>query len=320
MEVKTMNVIEWMAQTDVSLEYLTNKYLLNNDDKYLKDKVIRHGYAQKLMYLQDPKTLLWGNGVYSPKYISTHYTLLELCQLRASLSEPNIIKSIEILFEEMWKDKGKVRAYRHQDLCVVAMMVRIGCSANLQDSRINEMIDYILEHQMNDGGYNCAWERKPKPKQSSLHTTLSVLEAFNEYINQGYDYRLSEVEAAIPEAIKYILTKKLFRSVRTNEIIHQDMLMFPFPYGWKYDILRALTVMAEFKYPYDERMEEALSILLERLDEFGRIKANRKPQGLHHFLYTKVNKYCPFNTLRALRVIKFYRNDLYDQLIKKEIN
>jgi hypothetical protein len=165
MEVKTMNVIEWMAQTDVSLKYLTNKYLLNNDDKKLKERIVCHGYGQKLMSLQDPKTFLWGNGVYSPKYISTHYTLLELCQLGASLSDPNLIKAIEILFKEMWKDKGRVRAYRHQDLCVVAMMVRIGCTANLQDSRINEMIDYILEHQMNDGGYNCAWERKPKPKQ-----------------------------------------------------------------------------------------------------------------------------------------------------------
>ncbi len=315
-----MNVIDWIKKSDVSQEYLTDKLLFNNDDLYLRSRIHEQGYGHKLISLQDSSTFLWGKGVYSPKYISTHYTLLELCQLGASLSEPNIIKAIEILFQEMWKDKGKVRAYRHQDLCVVAMMVRIACTANIKDSRITEMIDYILDHQMNDGGYNCAWERKPKPKQSSLHTTLSVLEAFNVYIDQGYDYRLSEIKAATPEAIEYILTKKLFRSVRTNEVIHQDMLMFPFPYGWKYDILRALTVLTEFRYPYDERMAEGLSIIIERLDDFGRIKANRKPQGLHHFLYTKVNKYCPFNTLRVLQIIKFYRNDLYNAFINKDIN
>ena len=314
-----MNVIDWISTKDVSLKYLANKVLMNNDDPDLRSKILNEGFGNKLKSLQDTNTYLWGNGVYSPKYTSTHYTLLELCQLGADLSEPNIVKSIQILFHEMWKNKGQVRAYRHQDLCVVAMMVRIACTANLKDSRINEMIDYILDHQMNDGGYNCAWERKPKPKQSSLHTTLSVLEAFNAYIKQGYEYRITEIKTKIPAGIEYILTKKLFRSKRTNEIIHQDMLMFPFPYGWKYDFLRALTVMAELKHPYDVRMKEGLSIIIERLDEFGRIKANRKPQGLHHILYTKVNQYCPFNTLRVLQILKFYSNDLYNEYINKEI-
>lgn len=318
-----MNVIDWIESSDVSAKYLVSKFLLEKDAcklEELRRNINKAGYGSRLIAYQNPDTYLWGKGVYSPKYISTHYTLLELCQLGASLSEPNIVKAIEILFQEMWKEAGKVKSYRHQDLCVVAMMLRIGCTANLNDLRINEMIDYILLHQISDGGWNCAWERKPKPKQSSLHTTLSVLEAFNAYIKEGYSYRIKEIKAKIPEGIEYILTKNLFRSVRTKEIIHQDMLIFPFPYGWKYDILRALTIMAELKFDYDERMKEALNIIIERLDEFGRIKANRKPQGLHHVLYTKANHYCPFNTQRTLYVIKFYKPDLYNDFISKDIN
>lgn len=317
-----MKVIDWLITSGVANEYLTRKYLLDENDlklASLKQRITKEGPGKILLKKQDPNTYLWCQGVYSPKYTSTHYTLLELCQLEADLNQPAIVEAIKILFGEMWKDRGQVRSYRHQDLCVVAMMVRIACTAKFQDSRISEMIDYILEHQMDDGGWNCAWERRPKPKQSSLHTTLSVLEAFNEYKSNGYRYRLEEVKEKIPQGIEYILSKRMFRSYKTGEIIKQDMLVFSFPYNWRYDILRALTVMAELKIKYDPRMEEALEITISRLDDFGRIKANRKPQGLHHIHYTKANHYCPYNTLRVLKVLKYYRNELYQDYISKEI-
>ena len=54
-----------------------------------------------------------GGGVYSPKYISTHYTLLEFCQLGAPLKSERFIKSIKLLFDVMWNNKGKVKPYRY---------------------------------------------------------------------------------------------------------------------------------------------------------------------------------------------------------------
>ncbi|MFA7560921.1 MAG: hypothetical protein WCY80_02315 [Candidatus Izemoplasmatales bacterium] len=318
-----MNVIDWLLKENVSCKYLVNKYLLEKSDSeinHLKSRITEEGFGLILMNKQDLKTHLWGEGVYSPKYISTHYTLLELCQLGACLQQPNIIEAIKVLFKEMWKARGEVKSYRHQDLCVVAMMVRIACTAKFNDFRLREMIDFILEHQMDDGGWNCAWERLPKPKQSSLHTTLSVLDAFNAYSKNEYIYRINEINQVIPQASEYILSKRMFRSVKTNEVIHKDMLVFPFPYGWKYDILRALTVMVDLEIPYDERMEESLDILISRLDEYGRIKANRKQGGLHHIQYTKTNHICPFNSLRVLKVLKTYRNKQYQNYLSKEIS
>ncbi|MFO7969478.1 MAG: hypothetical protein R6U15_05135 [Candidatus Izemoplasmatales bacterium] len=317
-----MNVIDWVLKYDVFIQYLVKRDLLElNDDKLqdLKQRILTEGYGLELLRKQDLKTNTWGGGVYSPKYISTHYTLLEFCQLGAPLKSERFIKAIKLLFDVMWNNKGKVKPYRHQDLCIVAMMIRIACEASYRDKKIYEMVDYILDHQMSDGGWNCAWERKPHPRQSSLHTTLSVLEAFNMYKQSEYNYRIDEINESVFEGVEYMLTKKLFRSVRTNQVIHKDMLSFPFPYNWRYDILRALTVMAKLKIPYDNRMQEGLTYLINKLDVYGRIKADKKPPSLHHFRYTKTNQLCPYNTFRVLRVLKYYLRNDYDIYIKKAI-
>jgi len=317
-----MNVIGWMLDSDVFLQYLVKKDLLDtkrSELSVLRKRILTEGYAKKMIEKQDLSTYRWAEGVYSPKYISTHYTLLELCQLNAPITEERFVKAVEILFDNLWVENGKVNNYRHQDICVVAMMVRIATQTSIKNPKIEAMIDYILAHQMSDGGFNCAWERKPYPKQSSLHTTISVLEAFDNYRKQGYKYRLDEIKNIIPQAVEYLLTKSLFRSVRTKNIIHKDMLSFPFPYGWKYDILRALFIMAELDIPYDYRMQEALEIIKNRLDMFGRIKADKKPPSLHHFRFTSTNKPCPFNTYRVLRVLKYYEPRVYQEYLTKEI-
>ncbi len=314
------NVIDWICQGDVFIHYLVKRDLLDyqeSDLSNLRDKILYQGYGLILKELQDKKTFMWGNGIYSPKYISTHYTLLELCQLGANLKEHNYIEAVKLLIDNMWFKLGKVNAYRHQDICVVAMMVRFACYVGLNDIRINEMIDYILSNQMIDGGYNCAYERKPAPKQSSLHTTVNVLEAFSTYIKMGYIYRSKEIELKASEGIEYILSKRLFRSVRTGEVIHKSMLEFTFPYNWRYDILRALEVMCELKHEYDERMKDAIDTIIDRLDEFGRIKADGKSPGPINIRYTKKNQLCPYNTYRVLKVLKYYSEDLYLKYVEK---
>lgn len=235
------------------------------------------------------------------------------------LSDIRLSNSIAKLTEEMWKPLGKVRAYRHQDLCVVAMILKIRLEAKINDNTNKEMIDYIIEHQMKDGGFNCAWERKPFPKQSSLHTTVSVLDAFASCRENNNLYRSREIEIVSRQCIEYILSKRLFRSVSTGNIIYEDMLKYPFPYGWKYDIMRALFLMSYFDYPYDYRMDEASNILIQGADDYGRIKAFSLTAGKHNLIYTRRNNYCRFNTYRFLYIIKKYRQNEYQKYISRDI-
>lgn len=79
-------------------------------------------------------------------------------------------------------------------------------------------------------------------------------------------YRHKDTERTMPEWIGYMFVKRLYRSVRTGEIIHRNMLNFDFPYGWRYDLQRAFEVMAELEIPYDVIMEEELDVFASRLD------------------------------------------------------
>jgi hypothetical protein len=315
-----MDVIKWISEHDVFLDYLAKRDLLNIQEEELeslRNKITSEGFGLSIVDKQDLKTFMWGDGVYSPKYTSTHYTLLSLCQLEAKISEKRFILAIELLLNTMWVNKGKVRPYRHQDMCVVAMMLRIASQAKIDDSRIAEMVDYILKYQMSDGGWNCAWERKIKPKQSSLHTTLAVIEAFEAYLRNGYNYQKNKIYEIIPQGVEYILSKRLFRSVSSNEVINKEMLNFPFPYGWKYDVLRALYIMAKININYDIRMQEGIDLLINRLDEYGRIKADKRSVGKYHNHFTRTNKLSPYNTYRVLYILKIYQKQKYEEYIKK---
>jgi hypothetical protein len=316
-----MNVIEWLKSEDLFTEYHVEKYLLENHylASDIKEVIDSSDFAKTIISKQDLKTSFWSEGVYSPKYTSTHYSLLILCELGIDLSKTRYLKAIEILLENLWYKDGKVSNYRHQDICVVAMMIRICSQARLNDIRLFEMIDYILDHKMSDGGWNCSWERRPYPKQSSLHTTLSVLEAFANLKELNYSYRLQEINEGCKTGSEYILTKRLFKSVKTGETIHKDMLKFPFPYGWKYDILRALYVMANLNIPYDERMEDGLKSILNRLDDYGRIKADSLSVGKYYGIYRRANQLSPFNTYRVLLVMKKYKYSSFSDFINKNM-
>lgn len=316
-----MNVIEWLKSDEIFTKYHVEKYLLENYDyanKIRKD-ISASDFAKTIISRQDLKTSLWGDGIYSPKYTSTHYSLLILCELGIDLSETRYLNAIEILLKNLWYKDGVVSSYRHQDMCVVGMMIRICSQAKMSDKRLFEMIDYVLDHKMSDGGWNCAWERRPYPKQSSLHTTLSVLEAFANLKDFNYNYRLEEINEGCKTGSEYILTKRLFKSVRTGETIHKDMLKNPFPYGWKYDMLRALYVMSILDISYDKRMEDGLKNVINRLDDYGRIKADSLSVGKYYGIYRRANQISPFNTYRVLLILKKYKYSYYSDFINKNM-
>jgi hypothetical protein len=306
-----MKLIEWLSQGDVSIRYQVLRDLLGASEDEVnqaKQRIHQEGWGKRLLDLRDPKTLMWGGGIYSPKFISTHYTLLELKNLGIDSTIPEYQESANLLIRTMWQNKKHAL-----DMCVSAMILSIVTYGKFQSQDIREIVDYILQHQYPDGGWNCRWQKGDI--HSSLHTTLSVLEAFHDYEENGYQYRIEEIRKAVPQAREWILSKKLFRSFRTNEIINPQMLICPYPSRWKYDILRALDFFASIHYPYDERMKEALSILISRMDEEGRMPQEKAHPGKIHFRLERSREKSRWNTLRMLRVLKEYDCDLYHRLL-----
>lgn len=298
-------MISYLLSLDPVICRLTKKYLL--DEKVNSDN---DGYIKKYLDLFDPDKKMWGGGIYSPKWISTHYTLLELVDMEVDPGHPYLHQAMNQLLKHMWFKDGRVSKYRHQDMCVVAMMVKMACYLEIKDERIEEMMEYIINHQQSDGGWNCMWETA-KSKKSSLHTTLSVLEAISMYVCHGYLKHKDKVMIIRNDGESFIFRKRFFRSETTGEIIHEDFATHHYPTRWKYDYFRAMWYFAKENRPFHPAMEESIHKIKVELEK-GYLTTGKKYSGKTHFVLE--SRKSGFNTLRALYIMKIYNRDFY-QLI-----
>ena len=300
-----MNVMDWLMSGDAAIQRMTSKALLEVDLPYEEE-----GYLKRYLALYDPKTGHWGGGVYGPKWISTHYTMLELKYMAIDPDNAAYHTGLCHIMDHEWRTTEMTEPRDGLDICVLGMVVGLAVYGRSHDVRIFEMVDYILEHQMPDGGWNCSWDNKRRPThKSSLHTTLTVLEAFDLYLSSGYTHQSETIKAMIVDAETFILKKNLFRSVRTGEIINPDFIKFHYPMRWKYDAFRALEYFATAGRPYEPRMQEAIDIVIKGMKK-GFISKGSQYSGKLHF-QLETTKAGRFNTLRALIILKAYAPDHY---------
>ncbi|MDP3129973.1 MAG: hypothetical protein Q8N15_01430 [Bacillota bacterium] len=303
-----MKIIDWLKQGDPVIADHTDRDLLD-----MPVRVREEGLLRRYLDLYDPACSGWGAGLYSPKWISDHYTLIELKDMGIRRDHPAYRASVENLLRCMWyKGRPKIGRKREYDMCMAAMLLDLCVYGGIVDPRMEEIVDYILAHPMADGGWNCSWDSPKRPKKSSLHTTISVLEAFRDYRRFGYSYRLDEIAAVIPPAEEFIFRKRFFRSVRTGEIIHSEMLEFHYPPRWKYDAFRGLDYFRSVDHPYDPRMDETMDILRTRIRR-GYILRGSPISGLIR-MPLETTKGGRFNTLCAMRILRRYDPGFYHEL------
>ena len=305
-----MTIIDWLLTLDPVIVRLTKKYLLDLDVPFSND-----GYINAYLNLYNKKNKEWGNGIYSPKWTSTHYTLLELRDMEIDPQCTYYKEAVLHLVSKMWvHPSGRVNKYRHQDLCIVGMMLSLLGYFDINHPSVCEMVNYIILHQIPDGGWNCEWEMK-SPKQSSLHTTLSVIEGLQTLIENGYVKQ--DLKPYIHQGIGFILKKRLFRRESNHAIIHHHMASHHYPTRWKYDYLKALLFMERVRFPYHPIFDESLDILENGIKK-GYLTPGYKYPGKTHFILE--SKKSGFNTYRALRVLKFYRKKTYTELLSKDFD
>jgi hypothetical protein len=304
---RSCNIINWLLDGDVSIQYQVKRDLLNTPQKELETlqrRIPLGGWCKKFLSMRDAKTALWGGGIYSPKWISTHYTLLDLKNLCIPPSNKLYIESSKILLERLWFNGGEVTKKRMQDICVCGMLLSICSYVGIRSLKFKEIIDYIILHHQPDGGWNCrCWKGSQK---SSLHTTLNVLECIRDLESDSYTYRVDELKSLKNKAHEMLLKRNLFKSLSTAEAIKPQFLMMPYPCRWKYDILRCLDYLQSVDAPYDERMQDALNIIIKKRRKNGTWGISRKHAGSVHFDMEKSGGDSRWNTLRVLRVLKKY--------------
>lgn len=84
------------------------------------------------------------------------------------------------------------------------------------------------------------------------------------------------------------------------------MTRFPFPPRWQYDVLCALDYFQSVNDPRDERLEDPIALLQSKRKADGRWQAYRGPGGRVFFEMEKAGQPGRANTLRALRVLRWW--------------
>jgi len=214
-------IIEWLLEGDVSIQYQVWRDLLGVDKKKLRDTIANEGWGHQFLSMRNPNGH-WGDRFYQPKWISTHYTLLDLRNLNLPSTNEIVKETITLILQnDIAKDGGILLGpgtTQHSDVCVNGMFLNYASYFKTPEIKLLSIVDSLLAEIMPDGGFNCRTTRSGA-KHSSLHSTLSVIEGFTEFQKAGYTYRMKEINDAIKTGIEFILLHRLFLSDRTGQIL-----------------------------------------------------------------------------------------------------
>jgi len=304
------DIINWLLNGDPSIRYQAIRDLCSAPENELireRNRIETEGWGAIMLAKAKPEGG-WGSRYYQPKWISTHYTLLDLKNLGINSDIPIIHKSIDKMFRLPVGLDGGINigiTVPYSDVCVNGMMLNIASFFRRDEGELKQIIDYLLKVRMNDGAWNCEYYRG-STRHSSLHTTIGVLEGLNEFIKSGYTYRTGEIKSAMDAGHEFILEHRLYKSDKTGEVIDKRMTMLSYPSRWKYDILRALDYFQYADVNYDIRMQDAIDIILAKRRSDGTWPVQAKHAGQVHFDMEKTGGPSRWNTLRSLRVLKYY--------------
>lgn len=303
-----LHLLDWLLAGDVAIQYQVYRDLLHQERPDLRARIATEGWGAQFLGARRPEGH-WGRGFYQPKWISTHYTLLDLKHLGIAPDHSQIRDSIHhILAHHKAADGGvnPAKTIKTSDVCVNGMFLNYATYFDVPGEPLHSIVDFLVEVQMGDGGFNCQ-SNQQGAVHSSLHSTISVLEGIAEYLANGYAYRAAELEFMARQAREFILLHRLFRSDRTGKIINPRFLRLSYPSRWFYDILRALDYFRSVGADYDPRLQDALDVLRQKQRQDGTWPLQARHPGQTHFEMEISGQPSRWNTLRALRVLAHFQ-------------
>jgi len=304
MDAVLEQVLDWLLASDPAIRWQVMRDLTREPASRVASEragVAGEGWGARLLALQTEDGQ-WGGGVYSPKWISTTYTLLLLRHLGVDPDDARVRAAIDLVRDRVVMG-GRNRPFfdYSTELCITGMALALG-SYFLDDAGSMPQPEVLLGRQKEDGGWNC----HVSSDRSSFNTTISVLEGLLEHERAiGGNPDLAEARG---RAHEYLLERRLMYSLRTGELINPRWLLMSFPPRWFYDVLRTLDYLRDAGTDPDPRAGEAIAVIEDKQRKDGRWPLQNRHPGKEHFAMEEGSgKPSRWNTLRALRVLRWYR-------------
>jgi hypothetical protein len=186
---------------------------------------------------------------------------------------------------------------------VAAALIRLG----YDDERIDRALNWLVKVQNSDGGWLCPyWKAHMRDKHGCFMGSIAPLDAFSVLPEEK---RTPDIREAIQRGSEFLLMHRLFRADHHGfRVINGSWLKLGFPCFF-YDILRGLDVISRLGFARDERIDDAMDLLLEKQGSDGRWIMERPPFKMQVDLEKKgqPSKWVTLNALRAIKQIRLSR-------------
>lgn len=303
--------MKWLLDSDPSIRWQVMSDLSDAPPDAIaaeRARIAIQGWGAKLLALQSPAGY-WG-GPNDRGWLITLYTLVVLMDFGLDPGSKSALRMIERVDKRLVFQPLHNRPFLHGETepCINGRILAVGAYFGKPNDALARQ---LLREQLEDGGWNCdAVEPSPKhplSRRSSFHTTICVLEGLLAYERAGR--RSKAVTNARKRGEKYLLERRMFRSLRTGEVIDKRWLRFSFPTFWHYDVLRGLDYLRSAGIKADGRVREAVKVVIQRRHQNGRWPLNLlHRERIPLEMETAVGSASRWNTLRALRVLRWYGN------------
>ncbi|HTT64264.1 MAG TPA: hypothetical protein VMG35_20575, partial [Bryobacteraceae bacterium] len=269
--------LKWLLDSDPAIRWQVMRDLTGEAPKAIaaeRSRVATEGWGAQLLALQSPAGH-WGGRREDRGLLTTLYSLVVLKDLGLDPASKEARKMIGRVDRRLVFKPLNNRPFLHGETepCINGRILGLGAYFNKPNDALARQ---LLREQLADGGWNCeAVEpsaKRPLSRRSSFHTTICVLEGLLEYERAGR--KSAAVTKARKRAENYLLERRMFRSLRTGEVIDQRWLRFSFPTFWHYDVLRGLDYLRNAGIKPDHRVNEAIQIVMERRHQNGRWPLN----------------------------------------------
>jgi hypothetical protein len=292
--------IKWLLDSDPAIRWQVMRDLTDEAGKAIaaeRSRVATEGWGAELLARQSSDGH-WPGGQWD---LVTLWSLVVLKDLGLDPASKQARKMIDRVDKRLMYKPLNNRPFLHGETepCINGRILGIGTYFKEPN---DALATQLLNEQLEDGGWNC---EAPKSKCSSFHTTICVLEGLLEYERAGG--KSAAITKARKRAENYLLERRMFRSLRTGEIICKRWLGFSYPTFWHYDVLRGLDYLRNAGFKPDGRVDEAIGVVMDRRHQNGRWPLNLlHPETIPLKMETDVGRASRWNTLRALRVLRWY--------------
>ncbi len=253
---------------------------------------------------------------YRPKWTSTVWPLILLGEMGFPPDE-GVKSACERFLDLHQLDNGSFscpsrleRGKRWEEPCLTGNMVRtLLVFGYEEDPRVKKAMDWMPKQQLEDGGWNCDYPER-KVKHSSFMSTIEPLWAYSEIPRTKWTRKMKR---SVEQGAEFLLMHRIYKSDHhhwKHSLPFSTSLHFPMYYY--YDILHGLRVLTKLGYGDDERVRDAVHLILSKRTPEGKwllegdwareaeAKGNQRKALVNLEELWKPSKWVTLNCYRAL--------------------